>query len=592
MRVRPTGRDDLPWLADARPRVLRRPACTTTWSRPSPASTAFGRSCSRTPTSLPRDRASWSPRTRGGERLGFADLKPLDDRTGFLSYVASAEAARGRGVAGAARCAATSTATPTSTPCSWTSSTTTRRLVRSTTGSGFGVGSTAPWWVRRLAASPRPVSERRPVGDLHAALARLGHLRLRRAGRSTSGDRPVALRRARRRRCCAASTRRPSSTHARRPSVRDVVPAPVTTVLPSCAGATTRRPARSPYSRVRSLRMSVRRVPNPTGGPMSPDDPQDRHRRRPSSAPQPLLRRRAGGHARPARAGPDVARREPHHPAAGLHRLVGPTRAAACSTRSPSSASTPGFYDLDPGPRRRPGLARGRLAEGAVRRRRGHPLLRPHRARARPDPRAHRPARGPAARGPRARLVHPALWAAPPVAPARCSLYSLHKMLPMPDARGGMLTYRDPDRITGQQRDGARARPPPPRRTTRWASRAGAGDELPSPSPTCWPRSPGTRQRLRADVARPRRRRRRRRRCRCGSSAAGPRPRLRRDERRGLRHGQPLPHAHRAAARPRVDEPPVAAHHQLPGAPGRRAGRLPDARRQLPSARSARARSA
>ncbi|GIM64166.1 perosamine synthetase-related protein [Planomonospora venezuelensis] len=31
------------------------------------------------------------------------------------------------------------------------------------------------------------------------------------------------------------------------------------------------------------------------------------------------------------------------------------------------------------------------------------------------------------------------------------SLYSLHKMLPMPDARGGMIVYRNPARITGQQ---------------------------------------------------------------------------------------------------------------------------------------------
>ncbi|MFG1677836.1 DegT/DnrJ/EryC1/StrS family aminotransferase [Micromonospora sp. NPDC049282] len=31
------------------------------------------------------------------------------------------------------------------------------------------------------------------------------------------------------------------------------------------------------------------------------------------------------------------------------------------------------------------------------------------------------------------------------------ALYSLHKMLPMPDARGGMVTYRDPARITGQR---------------------------------------------------------------------------------------------------------------------------------------------
>ncbi|MGV9762636.1 MULTISPECIES: DegT/DnrJ/EryC1/StrS family aminotransferase [Micromonospora] len=31
------------------------------------------------------------------------------------------------------------------------------------------------------------------------------------------------------------------------------------------------------------------------------------------------------------------------------------------------------------------------------------------------------------------------------------SLYSLHKMLPMPGARGGMITYRDPGRLTGQR---------------------------------------------------------------------------------------------------------------------------------------------
>jgi dTDP-4-amino-4,6-dideoxygalactose transaminase len=31
------------------------------------------------------------------------------------------------------------------------------------------------------------------------------------------------------------------------------------------------------------------------------------------------------------------------------------------------------------------------------------------------------------------------------------ALYSLHKMLPMPDARGGMLTYLEPGRLTGQQ---------------------------------------------------------------------------------------------------------------------------------------------
>ncbi|MCZ7438590.1 DegT/DnrJ/EryC1/StrS family aminotransferase [Micromonospora sp. WMMC241] len=31
------------------------------------------------------------------------------------------------------------------------------------------------------------------------------------------------------------------------------------------------------------------------------------------------------------------------------------------------------------------------------------------------------------------------------------SLYSLHKMLPMPGARGGMVTYRNPDRLTGQR---------------------------------------------------------------------------------------------------------------------------------------------
>lgn len=31
------------------------------------------------------------------------------------------------------------------------------------------------------------------------------------------------------------------------------------------------------------------------------------------------------------------------------------------------------------------------------------------------------------------------------------SLFSLHKMLPTPDARGGMLTYRNPERITGQR---------------------------------------------------------------------------------------------------------------------------------------------
>jgi dTDP-4-amino-4,6-dideoxygalactose transaminase len=30
------------------------------------------------------------------------------------------------------------------------------------------------------------------------------------------------------------------------------------------------------------------------------------------------------------------------------------------------------------------------------------------------------------------------------------SLYSLHKMLPMPQARGGMIVYRNPDRLTGQ----------------------------------------------------------------------------------------------------------------------------------------------
>lgn len=31
------------------------------------------------------------------------------------------------------------------------------------------------------------------------------------------------------------------------------------------------------------------------------------------------------------------------------------------------------------------------------------------------------------------------------------SLYSLHKMLPMPQARGGMIVYRNPDRLTGQR---------------------------------------------------------------------------------------------------------------------------------------------
>lgn len=31
------------------------------------------------------------------------------------------------------------------------------------------------------------------------------------------------------------------------------------------------------------------------------------------------------------------------------------------------------------------------------------------------------------------------------------SLFSLHKMLPVPDARGGMLTYRNPERLTGQR---------------------------------------------------------------------------------------------------------------------------------------------
>lgn len=31
------------------------------------------------------------------------------------------------------------------------------------------------------------------------------------------------------------------------------------------------------------------------------------------------------------------------------------------------------------------------------------------------------------------------------------SLYSLHKMLPIPGSQGGMLTYRNPERITGQQ---------------------------------------------------------------------------------------------------------------------------------------------
>ena len=37
------------------------------------------------------------------------------------------------------------------------------------------------------------------------------------------------------------------------------------------------------------------------------------------------------------------------------------------------------------------------------------------------------------------------------------SLYSLHKMLPMPKSRGGMIVYRNPDRITGQ-RETARVR--------------------------------------------------------------------------------------------------------------------------------------
>ncbi len=97
VRVRPAEVGDLPWIADlvkesfapeVQPFLVAAQHGITAWwelvlSQPA----SFG------------DPALLVAEDPAGERLGYADLKPADATTGFLSYVAVAPAARGLGVA-------------------------------------------------------------------------------------------------------------------------------------------------------------------------------------------------------------------------------------------------------------------------------------------------------------------------------------------------------------------------------------------------------------------------------------------------------------------------------------------------------------
>ncbi|MGF9760981.1 GNAT family N-acetyltransferase [Microvirga sp. 0TCS3.31] len=168
VHVRPAGAEDLPWVADLvrgsfdphlLPYLVAAQSGIVSWWR----------------TIL--DHSDSFPTTRflvaedgAGRRLGYAELKQLDDRTGFLSYVAVAAEARGAGVAG--------------------------RLVAAYLGErphleameldvfednaparalyarlGFEESARSTWWAAPLEHDPDGPGGR-PVGDLHAVLAR------------------------------------------------------------------------------------------------------------------------------------------------------------------------------------------------------------------------------------------------------------------------------------------------------------------------------------------------------------------------------------------------------------------------------------
>lgn len=167
VRVRPVVVDDLPWIAelvrssfdpDLLPYLVAAQAGIVRWWQ----------TVLEHPGSFPVTRFLMAV-DAAGEPLGYAELKTLDHHTGFLSYVAVAEAARGRRVAEQILAAylREQPGVDVMELDVFASNVAARRLYDRL---GFEGVASSTWWGAPMAESP--VDDEVAIGDLHAVLAR------------------------------------------------------------------------------------------------------------------------------------------------------------------------------------------------------------------------------------------------------------------------------------------------------------------------------------------------------------------------------------------------------------------------------------